>query len=85
MYSAAKAITTTVVHMLVERGVLSLDDRVCDYLPSYTSHGKDRTTIRHVMTHSAGVPFATGPPLHPTGGLLIYRSKWPICGLNCPT
>jgi CubicO group peptidase (beta-lactamase class C family) len=61
VYSAAKAITTTVVHMLVERGHLSLDDRVCDYLPGYTSHGKDRTTIRHVMTHSAGVPFATGP------------------------
>lgn len=60
-YSSAKAITTTVVHMLVERGAFSLDDRVCDYLPSYTSHGKDRTTIRHVMTHSAGVPFATGP------------------------
>jgi CubicO group peptidase (beta-lactamase class C family) len=60
-YSAAKAMTTTVVHMLVERGVFSLDDRVCEYLPSYTSHGKDRTTIRHVMTHSAGVPFATGP------------------------
>jgi CubicO group peptidase (beta-lactamase class C family) len=61
VYSAAKAITTTVAHMLVERGYFSLDDRVCDYLPGYTSHGKDRTTIRHVMTHSAGVPFATGP------------------------
>lgn len=60
-YSAAKAITTTVVHMLVERGCFSLDDRVCDYLPGYTSHGKDRTTIRHVMTHSAGVPIYTGP------------------------
>ena len=60
-YSAAKAITTTVVHMLVERGHFSLDDRVCDYLPTYTSHGKDRTTIRHVMTHSAGVPIYTGP------------------------
>lgn len=60
VYSAAKAITTTVVHMLVERGCFSLDDRVCDYLPGYTSHGKDRTTIRHVMTHSAGVPFPTG-------------------------
>lgn len=60
-YSAAKAMSTTVVHMLVERGFFSLDDRVCDYLPGYTSHGKDRTTIRHVMTHSAGVPFATGP------------------------
>jgi len=61
VYSAAKAITTTVVHMLVERGTFSLDDRVCDYLPTYTGHGKERTTIRHVMTHSAGIPFATGP------------------------
>jgi CubicO group peptidase (beta-lactamase class C family) len=61
VYSAAKAISTTVVHMLVERGAFSLDDRVCDYLPTYTSHGKDRTTIRHVVTHSAGVPLATGP------------------------
>jgi CubicO group peptidase (beta-lactamase class C family) len=60
-YSSAKAITATVVHMLVERGHFSLDDRVCDYLPNYTSYGKDRTTIRHVMTHSAGVPFPTGP------------------------
>lgn len=61
VYSAAKAITTTVVHMLAERGDLDLDDRVCEYLPSYTGHGKERTTIRHVLTHSAGVPFATGP------------------------
>jgi CubicO group peptidase (beta-lactamase class C family) len=60
-YSAAKAITSTVVHMLAERGYFSLDDRVCDYLPTYTSHGKDRTTIRHVMTHSAGIPIHTGP------------------------
>lgn len=60
VYSTAKGITATVVHMLVERGVFALDDKVCEYLPSYTSHGKDRTTIRHVMTHSAGVPFATG-------------------------
>jgi CubicO group peptidase (beta-lactamase class C family) len=61
VYSSAKAITATVVHMLVERGHFSLDDRVCDYLPTYTSHGKHRTTIRHVLTHSAGVPFPTGP------------------------
>ena len=61
VYSAAKAISTTVVHMLVEQGSFALDDRVCDYLPEYTGYGKERTTIRHVLTHSAGVPFATGP------------------------
>jgi CubicO group peptidase (beta-lactamase class C family) len=61
VYSAAKAISTTVVHMLVERGSFALDDRVSDYLPEYTGYGKERTTIRHVLTHSAGVPFATGP------------------------
>ncbi|MCV7172797.1 beta-lactamase family protein [Mycobacterium manitobense] len=61
VYSTAKFVTTTVVHMLVERGVLSLDDLVCDHLPEYTGHGKERTTIRHVMTHSAGVPIYTGP------------------------
>lgn len=61
VYSTAKAITATVVHMLVERGYFALDDRVCDYLPGYSRHGKHRTTIRHVLTHSAGVPFPTGP------------------------
>lgn len=61
VYSAAKAISTTVVHMLVERGAFTLDDLVCDYLPTYTGNGKERTTIRHVVTHSAGIPFATGP------------------------
>jgi CubicO group peptidase (beta-lactamase class C family) len=61
VYSAAKGVTATVVHMLAERGVFSLDDRVCDYIPTFTSHGKDRITIRHVMTHSAGLPFPTGP------------------------
>ncbi|KZS53339.1 hydrolase [Mycobacterium kansasii] len=60
-YSSAKAITATVVHLLAEQGHFSLDHRVCEYLPTYTSHGKDRTTIRHVLTHSAGVPFPTGP------------------------
>jgi CubicO group peptidase (beta-lactamase class C family) len=61
VYSAAKGVTATVVHMLAERGAFSLDDQVCEYIPSYTSHGKHRTTIRHVLTHSAGVPIPTGP------------------------
>ena len=57
VYSAAKGFTATLVHLLVERGVLDLDDRVADFIPGYERHGKGGTTIRHVLTHRAGVPF----------------------------
>lgn len=63
VYSASKAVTATVIHLLVERGVLSLDDRVTDYLPAYARHGKQATTIAHLLTHRAGVPFL---PRHST-------------------
>ena len=60
VYSAAKGITSALMHMLIERGVLDLDARVCDYLPGFTSHGKHRITVRHVLTHAAGMPFFSG-------------------------
>lgn len=61
VFSAAKAMAATVVHLLAERGELRLSDRVDDLLPGYRAHGKGRTTIDHVLTHRAGVPIPTGP------------------------
>lgn len=57
VYSASKAWTATVALMLVEQGVFGLDDLVTDFIPDYGRHGKDRTTIAHVLTHRAGVPY----------------------------
>ena len=45
MYSASKAWTATVALMLVEQGVIGLDDLVTDYLPGYGQHGKGATTL----------------------------------------
>jgi CubicO group peptidase (beta-lactamase class C family) len=56
IYSASKAITAMLVHKLDERRVLHLDDRVCDYIPEFASHGKQWITIRHVLAHRAGIP-----------------------------
>jgi CubicO group peptidase (beta-lactamase class C family) len=56
VFSTSKAITAMVVHLLHERGALDIDDRVADYIPEYASHGKDDTTIAHVLAHRAGVP-----------------------------
>ncbi len=60
-YSTAKGVAVTVLHRLIERGDLALEARVADYMPEFTSDGKDRITVRHVLTHSAGIPINTGP------------------------
>jgi CubicO group peptidase (beta-lactamase class C family) len=56
IYSAAKAITAVVAHLLDERGDIHLGDRVCEYIPEYAKHGKQAITIAHVLSHRAGVP-----------------------------
>lgn len=54
--STGKALTSTLVHLLVDRGVLTYDTPVVDLWPAFGAHGKAGTTIRHVLTHTAGVP-----------------------------
>jgi CubicO group peptidase (beta-lactamase class C family) len=56
VYSASKAITAAVVHMLHERGLLDIDERVCAHIPEFGSHGKDAITVAQVLAHRAGVP-----------------------------
>ncbi|WP_051011729.1 serine hydrolase domain-containing protein [Alcanivorax hongdengensis] len=56
LFSASKVVTAMLVHHLVEQGQLDLDDPVTRYLPAYGQQGKERTTIRHLLTHQAGIP-----------------------------
>jgi CubicO group peptidase (beta-lactamase class C family) len=56
IFSAAKAVTAMVVHLLDERNLIRLDDRVCEYIPEFGRHEKHWITIRHVLTHRAGMP-----------------------------
>jgi CubicO group peptidase (beta-lactamase class C family) len=55
-FSSSKAVTATVVHLLAERGVVHLDDRVTDYLPEFAGGGRDSITIGQVLSHRAGIP-----------------------------
>ena len=55
VYSTSKAVTAMVIHLLHERGALSIDDRVADHIPEYAEHGKGEITIAHVLAHRAGV------------------------------
>jgi CubicO group peptidase (beta-lactamase class C family) len=45
-----------VIHKLDEQHVLHMEDRVCDFIPEFARHGKERITIRHLLAHRAGIP-----------------------------
>jgi len=48
--------TTTAVMLLVEDGRVRLDDPVSQYLPEFTGGGRERVTLRHLLTHTSGLP-----------------------------
>jgi len=56
LYSASKAVTAMVIHKLDEQGRLHLEDRVCDFIPEFAQHDKHRITLRHLLSHRAGIP-----------------------------
>ncbi|MHC4830291.1 MAG: serine hydrolase domain-containing protein, partial [Planctomycetota bacterium] len=60
VFSTSKAITATLIHLLDERGQLRLDDRVCEFIPEFGLHQKEWITIRHLLTHRAGIPMIAG-------------------------
>jgi len=54
--SITKPIVASAVLMLVERGRLALGDRVCDIVPEFGGSGRYAITVRHLLTHTSGLP-----------------------------
>jgi CubicO group peptidase (beta-lactamase class C family) len=55
-FSLAKSVVATCVHLQAERGRLDPDQPVAAYWPEFGRNGKEGITIRHVLTHRAGLP-----------------------------
>jgi CubicO group peptidase (beta-lactamase class C family) len=62
-FSICKGAASTLAHVLAERGVFGYDTPVVELWPEFGAHGKEKVTIRHVLSHTAGVP---GIPLTTT-------------------
>jgi CubicO group peptidase (beta-lactamase class C family) len=56
IFSCRKALTALSIHMAVDRGLLSYDDRVSRWWPEFASLGKEAITVRQVLTHQTGLP-----------------------------
>jgi CubicO group peptidase (beta-lactamase class C family) len=57
-FSSSKPATAVAVAILWERGLLDLDDTVAAHWPEFGCNGKETATVRHLLTHRGGFPFA---------------------------
>jgi CubicO group peptidase (beta-lactamase class C family) len=53
--SATKPTGAVAIAQLWERGLLDLDDPVVRHVPEFAQNGKELITIRHILTHTAGI------------------------------
>jgi len=55
LFSFSKVITGTIVAMAVSEGLLDYDDRISQHIPEFRGGGKEEITLRHCLTHAAGL------------------------------
>ena len=55
VFSATKGMASTVIHRLVDRGLIDYDAPVAEYWPEFGANGKATITVREVMRHRAGL------------------------------
>ena len=80
--SLTKPLTAATALALIERGLLSLDDPIARYLPTFLPRLADGTApdiqVRHLLTHTAGFGYPTLLPDDP------YRAARVSTGLDQP-
>lgn len=54
-FSTTKGVASTLLHMMVDRGLLKYDDKVAKYWPEFAQAGKARITVRQVLAHQSGL------------------------------
>ncbi len=54
-FSSAKGVLSTLLHILVDRGLAGYDDPVARFWPEFGVHGKADISIRHILCHEAGL------------------------------
>ena len=62
IFSATKGVVGVAAWALIEDGLLDIEERVAEIVPAFQTHGKEVVTVKQVLTHTAGFPYA---PMHP--------------------
>jgi CubicO group peptidase (beta-lactamase class C family) len=54
-FSATKGLASMVLHRLADRGLIDYDAPVAEHWPEFAAAGKDRITVRQLLSHRAGL------------------------------
>ena len=54
-FSATKGLASMVIHRLADRGLIDYDEQVATHWPEFAAAGKERITVRQLLSHRAGL------------------------------
>lgn len=75
IFSAAKGLVSTCLHMLAERGQVDLDAPVARYWPEFAANGKEHIPVSFLLDHTSGLPWF--PP--DSGIQMLGLVDWQRC------
>ncbi len=55
VWSTTKGVPATCVHMLVSEGLIDFEEPVASYWPEFAQNGKEKITVRQLLSHQAGL------------------------------
>ncbi|MFF1305724.1 serine hydrolase domain-containing protein [Streptomyces sp. NPDC058307] len=61
VFSTTKTMTALCALILADRGELDVDGPVARYWPEFAAAGKEQVLVRHLLSHTAGLPHWEGP------------------------
>ena len=54
-FSTTKGVASMALHVQADAGLIDYDEPVATYWPEFAQNGKENITVRHVLSHSAGL------------------------------
>ncbi|KAJ5652210.1 beta-lactamase [Penicillium longicatenatum] len=55
IWSSTKILTILAAHILFDRGLLDVNERVAKYWPEFAANGKENIKVSHILSHTSGV------------------------------
>lgn len=61
VWSTTKCVTNLAALILIDRGLLDPNQKVSSYWPEFAANGKENVEVRHVLSHTSGLPAWDSP------------------------